>query len=146
MSWTQSLSLENAKSVYSLANTPLYVLRNLKQDAAVTQIARSRSSEEILHELSIRKSSSEETLDQTVMPFVLLVALGSKNDLTAVKEAERFSGSFGEWFSTIARAILLTTSPTSLSKLEMTRPPLVAAARKGNVASSTTAKLSSKGE
>jgi hypothetical protein len=106
------LNLAGAEAVYAISNVPLFLLRKLQSDAAPRQISVSLSTDEILDELKDALQSKPRTLREAVEPYVLLVALSQKRDISALNEATRLSALHYDWFSYLANCLVQTFIPS----------------------------------
>jgi hypothetical protein len=104
--------LYQAEAIFAISNTPLFLMRKLRYDPAVLKIAREHSGVEILqslHELSGRTPENEH---DWVLPYVLLVALSLKDDLSPLREAEKITIDYTDWYKYIARFLIESIIPT----------------------------------
>ncbi len=113
MSELEHIQLPSAESAYFVSNTPLYLLRKLREDPVVAALATSATGEELLY--ALRKAAREEpsSIAERVRPFVLLVALAMKDDIRRLREATTVQlPSANEWFDYIRRVLIETYRPT----------------------------------
>ena len=78
-----------AEQAFAVANTPLFLLRKLRSDPAVLEIARVAQPKAILSALKKSLRRKPKTLSDAVSPYVYLVALSMTRDLGWMEEAAR---------------------------------------------------------
>jgi hypothetical protein len=114
----QEIDLKQACSVFAVANTPLFLLRKLRQDASVLEISRSFSGEEILGHLRDLISREPETMLDHTLPYVCLVALALKDDDRDLKRAMTIPApTKWNWFDYIRKVLVETYTPTTHTTL-----------------------------
>lgn len=106
-----------AEGSFAVANTPLFLLRKLRGDPAVIELARNFSASDILRALkkSIRKRPH--SLSDSVRPYVYLIALSIVGDAAELKEASTLAAPDADWFSYLANFIFVTHRPTTYTKI-----------------------------
>src|ERR1700679_871601 len=80
MSDIKHMDLGKCCSMFAIANTPHFLIRGLRQDATVQNIASSISSKEIFDTLREAMNSDPQTLEDYVRPYVYVTALSIKAD------------------------------------------------------------------
>ncbi len=70
--------LTTAESIFAVSNTPLYLFRKLRSDAAPRAISRSMTVEEIIGDIEAALKVKPDHLRKAVEPYVLLIALQMK--------------------------------------------------------------------
>lgn len=104
-----SLDLSNAEGVYTVSNVPLYLLERLRADDATQKIARDMSADAIFSALKRAIRRIPRTSRDTVLPYVLLVALSMKNAPKLLVDAKKLAAHRYKWFDYLC-AVLITTS------------------------------------
>jgi hypothetical protein len=108
--------------VFLLANTPLFVVRKLKADPFVLQMAQRHGSHEIMQSLMVSLSKKPTSLKQAVLPYVYLVALAIKPDLQALNVARRLDGQHHDWYNYVANALFQMTPSVSATNVNADTP------------------------
>jgi len=111
-------ALGQASVAFSVANTPLFLLRKLRDDAEVRDIARNFSGEEILEQFAALLSRGPQSLRDEVAPYVFAVALSLKDTdayLRTAAESEHLDKR--NWLGYILRVLIETYSPTSTQEI-----------------------------
>ena len=114
----QDIDLKQACRAFAVANTPLFLLRKLRQDSSVMEISRSFSPEAILKAIDVIFSQAPETLYDHVAPYAYLVALSKLSDgvhlrnALALRAPEQWN-----WFDYIRNVLIETYSPISHTTL-----------------------------
>lgn len=110
-----NFDLTDASRVYSIANTPAFLVRKLQSDSVVRKISEQCSAEEILRELRTSLGSDPlrepESAEAAVRPYAYLVALWFKPELEHLKEASSISAPVYRWYGVIAELLIETFSP-----------------------------------
>ena len=114
----KSINLDNARSVYLTANTPMYIVRNLRSDPEIVKLHLTNSAEAILAELKERLERAPLDFEDRVLPLVLLAALALKQNRTAMVEAARLDGKSYRWYKPVADNFLQRSRPTSVSRID----------------------------
>lgn len=118
MSDLANFSLGQAAEAFSVANTPLFLLRKLREDSEVRDIGLSVSAEEILREIETSLSSEVKNLRDEVTPYVCVVALSRKNTDSYLKvAAESPHLHRRDWLKYILQVLTQTYSPTSTQNI-----------------------------
>lgn len=114
-------NLSNAARIFSVANTPLFLLRKLREDASVQEIGRSFLPDEILVELRNALSATPADVEDFVRPYVYLVALGTQDarhleKIGALNDVQKWSW---EWFEYLRQVLSEVSIPTVDQTLKM---------------------------
>jgi len=113
MTALSQIPLPEAEHTFAVANTPLYLIRKLRQDPIVYEISRSFSGDQILAELNRALSVKPSALADYVRPFVYLVALWHMREDRYLKlSPEKTDAGEREWYNYVRRFLLETYSPT----------------------------------
>jgi hypothetical protein len=106
--------LTTAGSIYAVSNSPLFLFRKLKADAAAQAISRSLTRDQIVTEIERALTQKPEHLNQAVEPYVLLAALQMKPECKVALEAvATLPAPYHDWFHYLAEISLQTLSSTS---------------------------------
>jgi len=81
------IDLTLAERDFTVANTPLFLLRRLQRDSAVRRISESMTTEEILSYIRDYVTKEPATVREAVLPYACLVALSIKPDIFGLKNA-----------------------------------------------------------
>ena len=117
-------NLSGAEAAFAVANTPLFLLRKLRSDAAVQKISAQNSATRIFQELKLGLKTKPETLTALVEPYVFLVALSQKDTLATLRRAQNLKAPYHPWFQYLAKVLLKSYAPTATAKItapEMSR-------------------------
>jgi hypothetical protein len=112
-----NIDLSNAIRVYSLSNTPLFLIRKLQSDPLVQRMARTASGEDLI--AALRRSLAAQADEAGgVRPFVYLVALWLQPDASRLRDAAVAVAAHGSWHSYIASALVETHSPVQVRRID----------------------------
>jgi hypothetical protein len=137
MSTPNTINLDQAAATFAISNTPLFLLRRLRADAAVKEISTAWKPKDILKALKSAGKKKPQTLNDAVAPYVYLVALSFNDDVAFLRKAASIAVPHHRWYSYIAQVLIDTYRPTS--RLAITPPPkLQIAEATTNSASATT--------
>jgi hypothetical protein len=119
MSALKDIDLSNAYRVYAISNTPIFLIKQLKADAATNEIARNFSGEQIISALrDLVGTEPTDSLD-FVRPYVYLVSLSKISDIQYLRAAANIEGTaVWDWFRYIQQYLLETYSPVITEKIE----------------------------
>ena len=119
MTTLATTTFEAAEEAYVLANTPLFLLRKLKHDPRVVALAHSESPEQLFDALTTAVTQTPVTLADKLRPFILLIALGIKGELSRLTQALNLTApAKPEWFNYICRVLIETSLPTTRTTLK----------------------------
>jgi hypothetical protein len=126
---TVDADLQQAQANFAVANTPLFLVRKLQEDPAVRLLARQVNPNLLLEELRKSVQKRPETLRESVIPYVCLVALWFNNDATFLENAVSVKPAYSDdWFDYIRSVLIKTFRPTHTYvthvPLTITSPPL----------------------
>jgi len=121
-----SYDLNTVESVYIVANTPMYIVRNLSADDTVRKIALSHCSSDLINALKVCLQSAPTSSKERAWPFALLIALGLKQDRTAILEAAEIPSVAYRWYKPVAEALLHKIKHTSVTTINVDGPKLTA--------------------
>lgn len=107
----KQVDLRSAEAIYAVSNAPLFLLGQLRTEAATQELASALSAAELLNEIKAVAESKPMTLRDAVAPYVLLAALEKKRDLSALKEATTIKAPYHDWFAYLASALVQLFSP-----------------------------------
>lgn len=111
------IKLDNARSVYMTANTPMYIVRNLRSDPEIVKLHLKNSAEAILAEIRDRLERLPLDFEDRILPLVLLAALALKQNRTAMLEAARLDGKSYRWYKPVADSLVQQIRPTTMSQI-----------------------------
>lgn len=99
-------NLANATQMYAVANTPLFLIRKLREDSAVFEIAASFSGSVIVDELKAILEREPRTAEDFVRPYVYLGALAQKPEDSFLRQALALPGrERWDWYEFVAGAL-----------------------------------------
>jgi hypothetical protein len=133
--------LAGSENIYAVSNVPLFLLRRLQADAAPRAISSSFQSNEIVNELSNSLRVKPQTLRDAVKPYVLLVALEQKRDLTVLKTAAALNAPYHDWFAYLSAVLVQTFNPSVIRSLDIPGQIHGAMPSSNSTAATTTSKL-----
>jgi hypothetical protein len=114
--------LTEAIRILGIANTPLFLVRKLQADPVVREISEVCSSEDILAALRNSTGNEPASAEEEVLPYVLLVALWFKPEISGLEQAAGLSAETLNWYTYIADALLSSFSLVSVQSVQA--PPL----------------------
>ncbi|KPF81419.1 hypothetical protein [Novosphingobium sp. AAP93] len=113
----KGINLGNARSVYMTANTPMYIVRNLRSDPEIVKLHLKNSADTILAEIKERLERLPLDFEDRILPLVLLIALALKQNRTAMMEAACLDGKSYRWYKPVADSLVQQVRPTSVSTI-----------------------------
>jgi hypothetical protein len=119
------VDLINASKAFAAADTPLYLLKRLRSDPAVDYVSRSHGSDDLLKELTAAVAKRPRTFEQSVFPYVLLLALARQGSTASIRKAAHFAAPDFKWFEYIAAVLIEQFQPTRQQSFRLERSPLV---------------------
>lgn len=113
MTQPDQIDLRTAEAAFAVANTPLFLMRKLRSDPAVALLARNRRGEELL--ALLRQIAGQVPRDprEAVLPYIYLVALSLKQDLSHLREAAGIAQPHADWYEYIGKYLVQSTLPTA---------------------------------
>jgi hypothetical protein len=115
----RSADLSRAQSAFLVANSPLFLLRKLRDDPAVVMIAKYAVPTAILKQLRQSLSRPPRALHTAVAPYVYLVALSMQPDIRYLHEASELSAPHHAWFRYLSGVLLQTYKPTTVQMVTL---------------------------
>ena len=134
MSKEQQLDFSDAEFVLAAANTPLFVLRKLRKDRLVITLAQTFEKEELFRRMRAALRAKLRSHTDVVRPYVYLVALSMKGDLSYLNRAQKIPAKKHKWFGYIANFLADEFVPTSQLKVYANTRLRMEAARLGTAA------------
>jgi hypothetical protein len=113
------INLAQACRTFAVANTPLFLLRKLRSDPAISEIARRFSADEILDAIRDAVERDPAELLHAVRPYAYVVALSKKPQDKELREASRISAPKWGWFSFIASVLIDSFSSVSVQQIQI---------------------------
>lgn len=137
MQIVRHIDLRRAKEVLALANTPLYVLRNLRADSSVAAFARVTPVEDLLQ--SFEDAVKEPpTLENLALTFVLIVALSFKGSRAVDAASAALPLDAHPWLSVVLDALQHMITETDVFVVESKRGTYQQSSTKVTPGASTT--------
>src|SRR5436190_13534617 len=99
MKTTRDIDLSGAEAAFAVANTPLFLLRKLRADVAAMDIARLNSGKSILADLRRALQGKPVGFAESVLPYVLILALSYKTDFRLLRTAAKQRAARYPWYS-----------------------------------------------
>lgn len=120
----EQVDLSRAAATYAVANTPLFLIRKLREDPAVSTIATEFPGDQTLTALKRAVEHYPPTdLCDYVRPYLYLVALSMKDtDAYLRKALELPNTKYWDWFNYVALALLQTYTPTQSQTVRASTP------------------------
>ncbi len=113
------LDLTQAAKIYGVANTPLFLIRKLQDDASVRAISAAYSGPEIVEALRSMVAAEPRDPVEAVRPYALLVALWFKPEVDDLQEAAKLETTIYGWYSYIAEVLVASFSPVHDQVIEV---------------------------
>jgi hypothetical protein len=113
---------QNAEMAFLLSNTPLFLLRKLRSDPVVAEIAHDLSGKELFDALHKAAQQEPKNIVEAVVPYVYLVALSVKGDFALLKQASDVRAPYSRWFKHISEFLLQSFIPTSRQAVSVSPP------------------------
>jgi hypothetical protein len=121
MSLLKNINLEFAEKAFATANTPLFLLRKLRTDPVVADIATHFQSSVIFEELRQSLKNGAGSFTGQVLPFVLLVALSLKLENKYLLKSSRLNAKHHAWFPYCCEYLMQEFQATSIVTLNPKR-------------------------
>jgi hypothetical protein len=102
-----------------VANTPLFLIRKLRTDPVVQDIALRFASSEIVNALKVSLQADPRTFEDGVWPYVLVTALFLKGDVLPLQEAAELTSPNLKWYKCIAAALLADSKPLNFVTIDV---------------------------
>jgi hypothetical protein len=102
----RGVDLSGAQSVLAVANSPLFILRKLREDPTTAKIAGAASGHAIFNLLKTSLRRNPRTLRSAVAPYVYVVALSMQRDIKYLRQASRIHAPYPRWFKIVCAALL----------------------------------------
>ena len=115
--------LSQAASDFAVANTPLFLLRKLRVNPVVAEIAQLANGNTILNALHTLLTRRPRSLRGAVKPYVLLVALSMKADTSHLQRASKFKSPHHDWYAYLCQVLLNAARPTAVSTIQLPSVP-----------------------
>lgn len=106
-----SVNLSNAEAAYTVANTPLFLVRKLRSDPAVMQIAQKNAGENLFADLVQALGKEPKSLSEYVAPYALVIALSQQQNQNFLRRALSLSSPYHHWFSYITNHLVQSIIP-----------------------------------
>ncbi|UVK44839.1 hypothetical protein BPNPMPFG_000304 [Mesorhizobium sp. AR07] len=87
----ENLDLSSVEDHYIFSNTPMYLVRRLKEDAAVASAAKQNSPQFLADQYKTQVRKPPENVREAVIPYVCLVALFLQKQAAKLKEMTALS-------------------------------------------------------
>jgi hypothetical protein len=108
------INLQEAEAIFAAANTPLFLLRELRSTEVVRRISSNLDVATIFRELKSACGKRPKTIREAVLPYVLLCALSLTNDETLKKKAAHIAAPYYAWYYGLAQVLITSYTPTSI--------------------------------
>ncbi|WP_147262144.1 hypothetical protein [Thalassospira xiamenensis] len=83
----RSLDLHRAKSAFATANIPEYFLHSLKSDECISEVNSKLTVQETYDLIRLISQKKPDSLEDLILPYVLLVSLSEKAEYGLIEEA-----------------------------------------------------------
>jgi hypothetical protein len=110
--------LTEASHIYAIANTPLFLVRKLKEDPIPRKISEQCSAEQILGVLRTAAGVLPATIIDAVRPYAFLVALWLMPEPDGLERAAEFDAPNFNWYGYILAELLRTFSPVQMQDVQ----------------------------
>jgi hypothetical protein len=109
--------------IYFVSNTPTYLVRYLRENAAVQHIAKTYSADIIFD--ALRESLKEPPQDvlHEAVPYALLVALDLKQARDSLQKTSALKTAPWKWFDYIRRYLAMSATPVSITSVSVGQVP-----------------------
>jgi hypothetical protein len=115
----------NAEAAFVLANTPLFLLRKLRSDPVVRDMALNLSDDELISALRAAVSQRPTDIREAVLPYLYLVALSIKGNVATLKQAVEIDAPHAQWFKYIGGYLLQSFSPSTTQTVSILMPKVI---------------------
>lgn len=143
MTQIDEMQFVGAQRAFAVANTPLFLLRKLKDDADVQQVSREFNGAQLISLLESSLRYRPKTIRDAVLPFIFLVALSFKEDKKFLDATITIARGYpDEWFDYLRSVLIQTYRSTQFSTLVPNQPrPKGPSSKDSSATSSMTFKL-----
>lgn len=107
------IDLSDAGFYLAAANTPLFLLRNLREDRTVQALAHTVDGPQLFEWLQNSLRKKPRSLTDSVAAYVYLVALSMKGDLSYLIYAQKLPATDYRWFHYLTEVLIAQFRPTS---------------------------------
>lgn len=107
----------NARESYAVANTPLFLLRKLRNDPNILEFSKTHNSDKLVKKIRSSLLRRPKNLDAAVRPYAYLAALLLKGDVVPIQKIGEndINNEYYPWFSYILQYIRDSTYQTNVS-------------------------------
>lgn len=109
--------LSGADRAFATANTPLYLIRNLKKDQAVKLYSRDLTAKGLFKRLESSLKTEASDFRSSVLPYVFLVAISLRSDKEFLRKAATLPAPYHHWYRYSAEFLLSEFQSTSVVQL-----------------------------
>lgn len=120
MNSPNEVDLNQACQYYSIANTPLFLVRKLQADPCVHALRDNFSGQQILDALRAGLAVGPNSTAEAVRPYAFLVALSLLPEIEPLRIASELPAKNWDWYEYVAAILVETFSPINA---EMIRIP-----------------------
>lgn len=113
-----------AQSDFLVANSPLFLLRKLRENPVVQDMAQRALGDTLLSQLKSTLSRKPKKISNAVKPYAYLVALSLQADPKRIEMATKFNSPYHAWYDYLARLIFNSTPSTTTSSFDVSRSSL----------------------
>jgi len=108
-----------AASILAVANTPLFVVRKLRERPDILTLALSMDIADIAEKLKKSAGSSPRNVRESAAPYLYATLLSMRGDARSIASVLRVNPSY-RWFGNIAEFLIKTTVSTSRKSIDLT--------------------------
>jgi hypothetical protein len=116
-------TLETAERIFAVSNTPSFLLRKLRDDQEVRNLAEKYTPAQLLSGLKRALKKQPKSLGDIVRPYAIVVGLSWYSDLEPLRAATQMKAPHHPWFEGISHDLLKRHSPIHYVDLKV--PPRV---------------------
>jgi hypothetical protein len=134
------ITLNEAQAAVAVANTPLFLVRRLRENPALRRAHVMHGAEKIFAALQTVLPNKPSDLTAATEAYFYLVALSLDDDKSWLRRALALSAPHIKWFSDIAEYLVETAKPTVAKTLDLHASPAVSFAKPHKIATSNTSR------
>lgn len=125
----EQVDLSEASASYAVANTPLFLIRKIREDSSAVYIANNFSGDQILSALRMALEHEPTDICDYVRPYVYLVALSMKDTDSYLRcAADLPMARKWDWYCYVSLALLQAYAPTTQIAVQVSTPVINATA------------------
>jgi hypothetical protein len=113
------IRLSEAERAFAASNTPSFLTRKLRADAAVKDLQRTYGNSALLRSLKRALKKKPKSLADAVRPYAYLVALSFDVSTSSLAEAAGLSAPHAQWYQAVAGNLMTNRTPVKFDTIKV---------------------------